>query len=115
MRKLLASLALVFLAVPTQAEDSITAEADHVLWCASAFFWLAGDASDLGDAADAELYDRWAGELTETGIKMLREQKYTDPDRLQQIIDAYDNTVLEELGTEKARYAIETCQTLVQG
>ena len=39
---------------------------------------------------------------------------HTDPDRIQKIIDAYDNTVLEELGTEKARYPIETCQTLVQ-
>jgi hypothetical protein len=115
MRKLLACLALILLAAPALAEDTITAEADHVLWCASAFYWLANDASDVGDAEDTRYYDQWAGELTEIGIQMLREQKYTDPDHIKRIIDAYDNTVLDELGTEKARYPIESCQTLVQG
>lgn len=116
MRHILTALAFALFAAPAMAEDpiKISAEADHVFWCASAFFWLAGDADDVGDATDAELYDRWAGELTETGIAQLKAQNITDSTTIEGIINAYDNAVLEELGTDKARFPIETCQELVK-
>ena len=54
---------LVLVATPVAAQ-SISASADHVLWCASAFAQLANDAAEQNDAGDTELYDSLAAALT---------------------------------------------------
>lgn len=115
MRRLVASIGIfLLLALGAAAEDKITVETDHTLWCASAFALLANDASEEADAVETELYDSLAATLTQKGIELLRSQKFGD-DRIGSIIQAYDDTVYVELGTPEARYPIETCEPLAQG
>lgn len=101
------------MALPALAEDpAVTPEADKVMWCASAFFWLAGSAADAGDAEEAELYDGWANELTESGSALLNASGF-DLARIQEIIGEYDQLVLDELASEKPRYDVAVCPELV--
>ncbi|MDP1731928.1 MAG: hypothetical protein Q8L54_12295 [Devosia sp.] len=110
-RALAASLVALVLAVPASARE-VTPEADKVMWCASAFFWLAGSADDAGDADEAELYDGWANQLTERGTALLTTSGF-DLARTQEIIGEYDALVLDELASEKPRYDVATCPELV--
>jgi hypothetical protein len=103
---------LVLAAAPTVAEE-ISAEADHVLWCASAFALLANDASEKSDVIETELYDDLAATLTQKGIELLRAHKIAD-DRIGAIIQAYDDTVYIQLDTPDARYPVETCEPLAR-
>ena len=43
----LSLLAILALASPARAQP-IAPETDKLLWCASAFYWLAGSAEDFG-------------------------------------------------------------------
>lgn len=99
---------LALIATAGAQEPAITPEADKVMWCASAFFWLAGSADDAGDATEAELYDGWANELTERGTSLLTAAGF-DAARTQEIMGQYDQQVLEELASEKPRYDVATC------
>ena len=111
MHRFLALIAaLLFVAAPAAAEE-ISAEADHVLWCASAFALLANDASEQSDVIETELYDQMAATLTQKGIELLRGHQIAD-DRIGAIIQAYDDAVYIQLDTPKARYAVETCEPL---
>lgn len=101
------------LALPAFAESpAITPQADKVMWCASAFFWLAGSAADAGDAEEAELYDGWAAELTESGTALLAASGF-DLARIQEIIGEYDSLVLDELANQSARFDVAICPELV--
>jgi hypothetical protein len=104
---------LLMLALPTSAAGpAITPEADKIMWCASAFFWLAGNAADAGDAEESELYDGWAAQLTDSGSALLNAVGF-DLARIQEIIGEYDQLVLEELASEKPRYDVAVCPELV--
>jgi hypothetical protein len=112
-RAFAAGLFALALTVPASPEEpAITPEADKVMWCASAFFWLAGSADDAGDADEAELYDGWATELTESGTALLNAAGF-DLARIQEIIGEYDALVLDELASDKARYDVAVCPDLV--
>lgn len=114
MSRLPAVFAILLLtAVPAVAED-ISIEADHVLWCASAFALLANDASEQSDVIETELYDNLAATLTKKGIDLLRQRKIAD-DRIGAIIQGYDDAVYVQLDTPGARYPIDTCETLIAG
>ena len=114
MHRIIALIAVTFLvATPAVAED-ISAEADHVLWCASAFALLANDASEQSDVIETELYDQMAATLTQRGIELLRAEKIADT-RIGAIIQAYDDAVYIQLDTPKARYPVETCEPLAAG
>lgn len=113
LRALAAILLILALPAAASAEDPVIApETDGVMWCASAFYWLAGNADDAGDAAEAELYDRWATELTERGSALLGAAGF-DMARIQEIIGEYDQLVLDELASSKTRYDVAMCPQLV--
>ncbi|HEY9011173.1 MAG TPA: hypothetical protein VIN06_09150 [Devosia sp.] len=114
MRRLLALLAVsTLLAAPAAAED-ISAETDHVLWCASAYALLANDASEQADVIETELYDQMAATLTQKGIELLRARKVAD-EKIGAIIQAYDDAVYIQLDTPQAKYPVETCEPLANG
>ena len=113
VRAFAAFLLALALVGPAAAEDpAITPQTDAVMWCASAFFWLAGNADDAGAAAEAELYDGWATELTERGTALLNAGGF-DLARIQEIISEYDTLVLDELASGKTRYDVAVCPELV--
>jgi len=113
LRALAAGFVVLTLTAPVAAEEpAITPETDKVMWCASAFFWLASSADDAGDASEAELYDGWATELIERGTALLDADGF-DLARIQEIIGEYDQLVLEELAGEQARYDVAACPELV--
>jgi len=114
MHRLIALIAALTLGVAPVAAEDISAEADHILWCASAYALLANDASEQSDVIETELYDQMAATLTQKGIEMLRAQKIADV-RIGAIIQAYDDAVYVQLDTPKARYPVETCEGLASG
>lgn len=112
LRALLAGCLVLALTPAAAAGSAVTPETDRVMWCASAFYWLAGSAADAGDAQEAELYDGWATELTERGTALLTASGF-DLARIQEIIGEYDQRVLDELASEQARYDVALCPELV--
>ena len=95
------------------AAQQLTEEEDLVLWCGSAFFWLGTNASDSGDNKEADLYQRWSDKLMARGLALLKADKLT-PDQIAHVVDAYDNSVVAELGTPKARHDVTKCPELVR-
>ena len=112
MRRLLSALALVAIGVSAADAQSITLEADKVLWCGSAFYWLAVDASDAGEDAEADEYSAWSEQLMAKSVALLRLDQLSDA-QIEHIAAAYDKAVLAELGTDKARHDVATCPELL--
>ena len=112
MRRLLSALAFVVIGASGAQAQSITLEADKVLWCGSAFYWLAVDASDAGEDTEADQYGAWSEELMGKAVTLLRLDALSDA-QIEHISSAYDKAVLAELGTEKARHDVATCPELV--
>lgn len=110
---LLASLLAVSPVAAQNIAQSISADTDHVLWCASAFAQLANDAAEQNDAGETELYDNLAARLTTQGIKLLRADRFAD-DRIAAIIQSYDDMVYVQLETPQAKYPVESCESLVR-
>jgi hypothetical protein len=110
-RAFAASFIALALAAPAWAQQ-ISAGTDKVMWCASAFFWLAGSADDAGEAIEAELYDGWTTDLTQRGTALLSAEGF-DVARIQELIGRYDSLVLDELASGKPRYDVAVCQELV--
>ena len=115
-RRLGAALGLALLlgaAAPARAAaPTVSAEADRVMWCASAFYWLAGSADDAGDAAEAELYDGWAGALTDRAAAMMGGMGL-DTAQVDEIVAAYDQQVLDEITAGRPRHDVAACQDLL--
>ncbi len=114
MRRLVSALAFVAIGAAGASAQSITLEADKVLWCGSAFYWLAVDASDAGEDTEADQYGAWSEQLMAKGVALLREDQLSDA-QIEHISAAYDRAVLAELGTDKARHDVATCPELVSG
>ena len=104
--------AALLLWVSAVGADEIAPETDKLLWCASAFYWLAGSADDAGEAEEAELYDSWYAALVEEGSAALAAAG-TTAERVEEIIASYDDLVLGELATDKARYDVLGCPALL--
>ena len=111
LRLLVIALALA-LARPAAAEDVLPPQTDRLLWCASAFYWLAGSAEDAGATKEAETYDRWSQRLLEVAGDALAASGFA-PERVEELVSSYDMKVLGELGTDKARYDVVTCPELL--
>lgn len=112
LRRLLPALIALTVAAPASAQ-SITLEADLVLWCGSAFYWLSSDASDAGSDDEADRYLGWSEQLMARGVELLRADKHED-DEIERIVSVYDRSVLAELGTPRARHDITKCPGLVE-
>lgn len=87
-------------------------EADRVLWCGSAFYWLAVDASDAGEEAESDLYLTWADTLLARATDLLAAAGF-DPDAIDASVEASDTAVVAELDTPTARYDVTTCPELL--
>lgn len=108
-----ALLVALALASPAMAR-SVSAEADRVLWCGSAFYWLSNDAVDAGADEEADRYLGWSDMLMARGTGLLRSDKFSESE-IQRLVEAYDEAVLDELGTDKARHDVAACPELVGG
>jgi hypothetical protein len=105
---------LAALATPVWAQtDALPPEVDKLLWCASAFYWLAGSAEDSGDQAEAELYDGWSQQLLNRVGVSLTARAYA-PERIEALIADYDERVLAELGSPTASHDITTCPAVLE-
>ena len=85
---------------------------DKTLWCASAFYWLAGNAADAGDTAESELYDRWSNRLMELGSAALIVEGF-EPDRIEELISSYDEAALVQIADNTAPYDVATCPAML--
>lgn len=112
MRGLLSALALFAVGTSSAGAQSITLEADRVLWCGSAFYWLAVDAADAGEDAEADQFGAWSEQLMAKSVELLRLDQLSNA-QIEHIATAYDKAVLSELGTDKARHDVATCPELV--
>jgi hypothetical protein len=113
MLKRLAALGLGFLlAASPAAAQPITAADDKLLWCASAFYWLAGSAQDSGDAEESATYDRWSQTLLEIASASLVAAGI-QPDRIEALIASYDEATLQQLGRPDAPHDVGTCPDLL--
>ena len=103
-------LAMALAATPAGAA-ALPPGTDRLLWCASAFNWLARDADDVADAAGAEVFDAWSLLFTELAAEALRAAGYEVPE-IDAAIAASDQAVLEEMQAKAMRYEIESCPEL---
>lgn len=104
-------IGLLALALPAVAVEPSPA-ADRLLWCGSAFFWLATDAYDSGEDAEAQQYEAWSDDLASRADMML-EAEGNDDNAITALRDAYDSRVVDEMGKPGAKYDVTACPDLV--
>jgi hypothetical protein len=108
---LIVIIAFVLAATPTAAQP-VSPETDKLLWCASAFYWLAGSAADSGDDEESKMYDRWSTRLMEVGSAALMAEGFK-PDKIEELIAGYDEAALVQLADNTAPYDVATCPELL--
>src|SRR5690606_3888417 len=86
-------------------------EADRLLWCSSAFYWLGFDAEEGGDAVEAEIFLTWSDALTEKGVALLEAYGGDVSD----LVDAYDEETVDQLASQSFRFDLEDCKALAGG
>lgn len=100
----------VVLAGPAGAVE-VPPATERLLWCASAFNWLARDADDAADAAAAEILDAWSLLFTDRATAALREHGLGSA-AIHAAIAAFDREVLDEMQARTMRYDVEDCPEL---
>lgn len=113
MRRLLFALLLVSTTLPAAAAPDLPPEADRLLWCGSAFYWLAADASDSGNETEADQYQGWSDQLLDRAATLLAAAGL-DATGTDDLIETYADQALEQLASPQAPYDVTTtCPTLV--
>ena len=113
MRRLLFALLLVGTALPAQAAPDVPPEAERLLWCGNAFYWLAADASDSGDESEADQYQGWSDQLLDRAATLLAAAGL-DAAGTDELIESYADKALEQMATPQAPYDVTTlCPALV--
>jgi hypothetical protein len=113
MRRLLPLLLLVITALPVQATPDLPPEADRLLWCGSAFYWLTIDASDAGNEQEAEGYQAWSDQLLDRAATFLAAAGL-DAAATDALIETYADRALEEMAAPTAPYDVAAvCPALV--
>lgn len=108
----LAAVAVLALSGAPAFAQPVPAEADKLLWCASAFYWLAGTAADAGDNDEAEMYDRWSKRLLEVASISLIGSGF-QPDTIEALVTRYDEATLVQLADGSAPHDVATCPELL--
>lgn len=111
MRRLAALFLIVSCSLPAMAVE-LSPAAERMLWCGSAFFWLATDAFDAGEDAEAQQYESWSDDLASRADMML-EAEGKDDEAITALRDDYDNRVVGEMGKPGAKYDVTACPDLV--
>lgn len=117
MRRLLLALPLLLSALPAQAATApgpgVPPEAERLLWCGNAFYWLGIDASDSGNEREADEYQSWSDQLLDRAATLLAASGLDAPGT-DDLIETYADRALEEMASPKAPYDVTTvCPTLV--
>lgn len=117
MRRLLLALLLVSSAVPalaaTPPASDVPPEADRLLWCGNAFYWLSIDASDAGNDKEADEYQAWSDQLLDRAATLLAASGLDAPGT-DDLIESYAARALAEMASANAPYDVTTvCPTLV--
>jgi len=113
MRRLLLALLLVGTAQPALAAADVPPEADRLLWCGSAFYWLAADASDAGEENEADQYQAWSDQLLDRAATLLAAAGL-DATGTDDLIETYADRALEQMATPNAPYDVTgLCPMLV--
>lgn len=117
MRCLLLALLLILSAVPAQAATppvpDVSPEADRLLWCGNAFYWLSIDASDAGNDKEADEYQAWSDQLLDRAATLLAATGLDAP-ATDDLIETYADRALDEMASPTAPYDVTTvCPTLV--
>ena len=113
MRCLLLVLLLVSVVAPVRAADEVPPEAERLLWCGSAFYWLAADAADAGNATESDDYQQWSDQLLDRAATLLAASGL-DADGTGALIESYAERVLEEIDSPQAPHDVTTdCPILV--
>lgn len=106
-----ALFAATALAQPALARE-VPKSADQLLWCGSAYYWLSNNAEEAGNETEADQYAGWSDALMLLVVDDLKAAGFDGPE-IAEAIDASDDALQLELGTDKARYDILTCDALV--
>jgi hypothetical protein len=117
MRRLLLALLLVSSTVPALAAAppaaNVPPEADRLLWCGNAFYWLSIDASDAGNDKEADQYQAWSDQLLDRAATLLAATGLDAP-ATDDLIETYADRALDEMAAPNAPYDVTTvCPTLV--
>jgi hypothetical protein len=117
MRRLLLALLLVSSAAPalaaTPIAPDVSSEADRLLWCGNAFYWLSIDASDAGNDKEADVYQAWSDQLLDRAATLLAASGLDAPGT-DDLIETYADRALAEMASPDAPYDVTTvCPTLV--
>jgi hypothetical protein len=117
MRRLLLALLLVSATVPalaaTPPAPNVPPEADRLLWCGNAFYWLSIDASDAGNNPEADQYQAWSDQLLDRAATLLAATGL-DATGTDDLVESYADRALEEMAAPDAPYDVATvCPTLV--
>jgi hypothetical protein len=102
----------LLVASPAIAAD-VPAEADHLLWCGSAMYWLSMSASDAGNDTEADQYQGWADTLTGRGAQKLTAAGF-GADAIDDVVSGYDDKVVEDLKRPKPPYDPAECPALAE-
>lgn len=104
---------VALLAASAAMAAEVPAEADHLLWCGSAMYWLSMSASDAGNDTEADQYQGWADTLTGRGAQKLTSAGF-GADAIDEVVSGYDDKVVEDLKTPKPPYDAAECPALAE-
>jgi hypothetical protein len=111
LRVLAGGLALLMASAALAAD--VPAEADRLLWCGSAMYWLSISASDAGNDAEADLYQGWADTLTGRGAQYLISAGFA-ADAIDAVVSGYDERVVVDLKGSTPPHDAAECPALAE-
>ncbi len=111
MRQAATALLISALLTGSAQAQELSPAADRLLWCSSAMYWLASDAFDSGDDAEGDQYQAWSDDLGARADLLLEADGRSDAE-ITTIRDGYDSRVLDELGSDGAKYDVAACPDL---
>lgn len=104
---------MVLLLASTLGALAAAPTSDELLWCSSAFYWLATDAYDSGEEEEATSYEAWSEQLLQRGEALLAADGLAKA-KIEEIVEGYAELTLNEMGTPEARYDVTTCPALLE-